>query len=51
MSDTDGVVSWLPDLTGMPLDGLPDWDPGDATEEMLQRVDRPSAQIAGSNGS
>lgn len=45
------VTTWLPDLTGVSLADLAGWDPGEAEDEMLARVDRPSSQLAGSSGS
>lgn len=50
MDDTD-LVSWLPDLTGSPIEDLLGLDLDAATALMLARVDRPLATVAGSNGS
>jgi hypothetical protein len=45
------LTTWLPDLTGTSLTDLRDWEPGEAAGEMLDRVARPSSQLAGSSGS
>lgn len=48
---TGDVTTWLPTLTDVSLADLAGWDPGEAEDEMLARVGRPSSQLAGSSGS